>query len=423
MKVVITNTTLLNGGDAAINEATMLILRHALGDDTSFVCYDADASTARRYHPELAIRPALFGVVEATMPRWLPRKLAQVAVLAAAALSRRGDTALRLLPEGLRLSLADYRAADIVVSAGGTYLVDRYRLAPKIFDFLATLALGRPLVLFTQSVGPLPGGRDGLLLRFALRRAVLIMVRDDRSQRELARIGVGGPAVARYPDAAFALANPVPAMRGREWGTPPRIAVSVRDWPFLDADGRRDGMARYLDEMAGFIRCAVERDGARVTLISTCQGIPEYWTDDAGTAARVIERLPVRMRTNVTIDPDFRQPSALIRRLRDFDVVVATRMHMGILALCAGVPVVPIAYEFKTRELFDALGAGDLVSDIETVDAEHLYAACRDALCQHAKERTDALRRKVVLARFEALASGRLAAAAALPGSWAAEAA
>jgi colanic acid/amylovoran biosynthesis protein len=45
------------------------------------------------------------------------------------------------------------------------------------------------------------------------------------------------------------------------------------------------------------------------------------------------------------------------------------------LALCAGVPVLPIAYEFKTVELFQSLGLGEITQDIEAVTPESLEQA------------------------------------------------
>jgi colanic acid/amylovoran biosynthesis protein len=78
------------------------------------------------------------------------------------------------------------------------------------------------------------------------------------------------------------------------------------------------------------------------------------------------------MRDHVRLDDTFHPPRELLARLREFDIVIATRMHMAILALCAGVPVVPIAYEFKTSELFRALGLDQWVHDIETVRGEAL---------------------------------------------------
>jgi colanic acid/amylovoran biosynthesis protein len=41
---------------------------------------------------------------------------------------------------------------------------------------------------------------------------------------------------------------------------------------------------------------------------------------------------------------------------------------MAILSLCAGIPVFPIAYEFKTSELFNSLGMGEWVIKIDEID-------------------------------------------------------
>jgi len=94
----------------------------------------------------------------------------------------------------------------------------------------------------------------------------------------------------------------------------------------------------------------------------------------------VRELLAVEVAASVTVDEQFRDPQALLDELASFDVVVATRMHVAILALCKGVPVLPIAYEFKTTELFESLGLGELLSQIESVDTPGLIAKMRLAL-------------------------------------------
>src|SRR3546814_4747390 len=91
----------------------------------------------------------------------------------------------------------------MVVSSGGTYLVPHYRLMPKLLDFLVVLALGRPLVLFTQSLGPFHGVGQRWLLRRVLSRATLILVRDERSLGYLRRLGVPSDRVRVCADAAF----------------------------------------------------------------------------------------------------------------------------------------------------------------------------------------------------------------------------
>ena len=53
-----------------------------------------------------------------------------------------------------RRDLLEYKTADLIVSSGGTYLVENYSLAARIFDYQLSLYLDRPLVFFTQSLGP-----------------------------------------------------------------------------------------------------------------------------------------------------------------------------------------------------------------------------------------------------------------------------
>src|SRR3546814_6657409 len=70
-------------------------------------------------------------------------------------------------------------------------------------------------------------------------------------------------------------------------------------------------------------------------------------------------------RSRVRVDDRFHTPEALRDRYAGYDMVVATRMHAAILALCAGTPVMPLAYEFKTAELFGRLGFAGKVPSIE----------------------------------------------------------
>jgi colanic acid/amylovoran biosynthesis protein len=49
-------------------------------------------------------------------------------------------------------------------------------------------------------------------------------------------------------------------------------------------------------------------------------------------------------------------------------------MHMAILALTAGVPVLPIAYEFKTQELFTRLGLAEMVLESTSITPAAMVA-------------------------------------------------
>ncbi len=412
-KVLITNAASLNGGDAAILQATIDIVRRRFGDDVDFTVYDMTASVSPRYYPSLRIKAAAYGHIENwAAPRFRPA-VAAALVLAAARLRRVPIVGARiagLLPANLRRVLADYADADLVISSGGTYLVPHYGLTAKLFDFLMTKALDRPLILFTQSLGPFPPNRRRPFLRYALRRADLILVRDDRSLRHLDELGIPQDRALRCADAAFALA---PAdLEGRIF--PPsraswNIAISVRDWPHFRTQGADVGMERYLSSVALLTSHLVERRNANVTFVSTCQGTPEYWTDDARVADEVVARLAPEIRKNVLVDRNFRKPAELIAKLKEFDLTVATRLHAAILSLCAGTPVLPISYEFKTTELFRQFGLGEAVVDVERIEPEAMLDAF-EAACVFWTERAEEAWRTVRDLRISAFEAGAMVA-------------
>jgi colanic acid/amylovoran biosynthesis protein len=209
------------------------------------------------------------------------------------------------------------------------------------------------------------------------------------------------------PDAAFALA---PASINHPSPPKPadhlRVAISLRDWPYFETDSK-DGMNRYLDAMAGLVRTLVSRRHAHVTFLSTCQGASEYLTDDSAIADQVTRRLSPDILRHVEVDRMHRRPENMIRRLKDFDFVIATRMHAAILALCAGRPVLAIAYEFKSRELFRRLGLGELVVDIEEATTERLLAIVDYLLGAHAAL-VENIAKRVAAERQAALAVGNL---------------
>jgi colanic acid/amylovoran biosynthesis protein len=287
----------------------------------------------------------------------------------AAGLARQGFNSLaRLAVSGEEWgSLREYLQADLIISSGGTYLVEHYDLLPSILDYELTLALEKPLVFFPQSLGPFEKTRYRRRLRRIFEAASLVMVRDERSASHIRDLGVSPQHLRVYPDAAFALHQARDPL-AHSPGSPLHIAVSVRTWRHFSGSDPSDSEAQYFRMVAAGITRLVRNHGAQVTFLSTCQGLPEYWADDSRTAESVTALLDRDVMAHVWIDSTFRQPGELLTELTKYDAIIATRMHMAILGICAGVPALPIAYEFKTRELFRELGLEEWVTDIEDAD-------------------------------------------------------
>jgi colanic acid/amylovoran biosynthesis protein len=416
MHIALINSVVANGGDAAILISTIKVLRAAFGADTSFVLYDAAPDVAQAHYPELDVRPTLYKLAFNDRPRTrLERKtrflrwaVDRPRLYAAAELYGRGREALAdcLLSADEREQLRELAEADLVCSVGGTYLVENYWLGPLFFEFGLVHRLGLPHVLLSQSMGPFRKPHVRSAMRGLLKKVELVVLRDERSKRYVEALGEEVP-LRVAADTAFAIAEPetLRAARTAAWPDRPRVAVSVREWPYFETVSVEEGTARYHASVAATVEHLVRTHGAEVVFVSTCQGNAAYRYDDAAVAAAVVETLPEEVRAHVTVDAAYYRPEALLTLLSGFDLVVATRMHVAILALSAGVPVLPIAYEFKTQALFERLGLGDWVQDIEQVTPADLPAAA-DRFIDALPSFRSGLFERVEEQRAEAMASG-----------------
>jgi colanic acid/amylovoran biosynthesis protein len=379
MKVLITNTLALNGGEAAMIHSLAHLLRLIFGDDIDIAIYDQEAEPVSKYYLDLTFRTLLYYHVS-RVPRIrglraIIGRLNRMRFLAAAKClgARRDGLARRLLTRREHAALTDYHSADLIISGGGTYLVENYDLRPRIFDYEVTLALKRPLVFFTQSMGPFRKPEHRKKLRRILDQALLVLLRDKASVSHLRDLGVSNPNVHVSSDVVFLLAEDSHRPETRPFLR--RVAISVRNWPHFKTVDAATGMKRYRDAIDAVTRYLVEKHGASVTFVSTCQGIPEYFFDDSKMAKEIVDSLEPSLREKVEVDRTFRQPLEMLEHLRSFDFVITTRFHMAILALIAGVPPFAISYEFKTDELYRELDLAEWALSIENIDGPALTTA------------------------------------------------
>lgn len=388
MKALILNTMVANGGDAAILISTLRMLRSEYGDDVDVsVCCEHSQAVAKLY-PEIRFRKRLNEVwAHARAIRGLGRLLARVLKLrfelASSVYLRFSRTIGGLfLTKAERELIDEYASANLLVVSGGTYLVERYGLDTMMADFRLMLRSGTPLVLFTQTIGPITSPGYRRTLRRVFSRAKLILARDQATVEVVGNICPYCQNVHICSDTVFALAD---VQRIREKAACPlsaglRVAISVRDWPFFTSVESRRGMQRYRQAIADVCDWLVQRFNAEITFVSTCQGIEEYWADDSKTAEQIIQRLAPKTCEQVFLDNRFHRPSDLLEALRSFDLAISTRMHVGILSLCAGCAVVPITYETKTDSLFAQLEMQNLPVDIETITSSGLMEKVQHAI-------------------------------------------
>jgi colanic acid/amylovoran biosynthesis protein len=380
MKIVVENTVCLNTGDAAILLAIRHILKAVAGSDPRFFIFDSQPDVAARLYskkdyPDLEFHKLLSeSIFKYQHGRGLKNLLKPVYnKIILQGLRWFGSSALgTFFSRSDRRSLDIYTGADLVVTTGGTYLVENYNLERRLNQFRLDAIFGKDPVFFTQSLGPFNKSYNRQELGPIFDRSPLILLRDERSRTHIQDLVKDLGKCHVVADAVFALADTDRIGKSLASSQPPaptgRVAISVRHWNYVsDGEG---GMRRYLDSIREIATILVRDHGKEVTFVSTCQGVPEYAHDDSKTARAIVAELDPEIAKHVTVDAAFHTPDQLMALVKGFDFVVATRMHMMIMSLCVGTPVLPIAYEFKTKEVAKRIGVADVVLDIDTVTPE-----------------------------------------------------
>lgn len=384
--MTVLNSVALNAGDAAILVGLRAALLDAFGPGLDLHVADDAPDTARALYPDIEFSHGLHGTgLEAQhVLRGITRSIHRRRVrLAERTLEFAPSVGRAMLDRDGRAHLARTTTSAAAISTGGTYFVEHYSFERRALEVLAAASMGVPTFLYTQSLGPFTRTDTRRLMQRVLSACAAVFLRDERSREHALDLGIDESCLHVRPDAAFVLAHPALHEGARDRL---RIAISVREWAHFDGGERHRGMEQYTRAIAGAVRRLVRHHDAEITFVSTCQGVATYWTDDSRIAGTIRRELLHDLQ-NVHVDHAFRAPVQLRDAYGQFDLVIATRMHAAILALCGGTPVVPIAYEFKTRELFDSLGMAELVDDIDSVSAASLMARVSTAL-----DSTDRLR-------------------------------
>ncbi len=386
MKIIISNTVSLNGGDFAILLSIIKILNLSFGEKTKIIVYDDYGDVAPLYYKEINYRKLLYtkylkkstdksSIYSRGILKLYNIFTRQRFMLAAKYYSKGWKSISKLiLSKHQKEDFNNYASADFIISTGGTYLVENYNLNARFFDYYFTLALNKPLIFFTQSLGPFNNPQNKRAIKKIFDKACLILLRDEASLNHLKAIDVNVSKARVYSDVVFADADPkiLKIAKSRSNNKSLRVAISVRDWTFFKETSAKEGMKKYNESIAALCEYITTTLGGTIVFTSTCQGIIEYGKDDSKAGENIYKLLSMEAKSNTTVDSKFHHPDELKKLIKDFDLVISTRMHFAIQSLDMGVPVLPIAYEFKTKELFSRLINKEYISDIDTINPSAL---------------------------------------------------
>ena len=277
------------------------------------------------------------------------------------------------LPGTWRAPLRLLAEADMQVCVGGGYLRAKPDMASTVILLLLVhqiwLAriLGKPVYLYAQSFGPYYTGLQRWLARSGINTAALVLVREAKSEQQLADLYIPKARTRKVPDSAFLFtARPnkkiAVAIRPSD-STDTVVGITVRNW--LEGDRQ----AAYEAAIAELIRHLAAKPRYRVVIIPQVTSAAQH-DDDREAAARIAGRLGPK--PNVAFLTRRFSHKDILSVYGSLDYLVGTRFHSVIFALTKRVPAIAIEYEHKTSGIMQDLGLSDWVVPIEQVEGKKI---------------------------------------------------
>jgi colanic acid/amylovoran biosynthesis protein len=278
------------------------------------------------------------------------------------------------LHKGLRSVVDEYKEADLIIPVGGGYLRSQksgvgslLNVALLLHPFVFTRILGKPTILYAQSIGPFANRFEEKLVATVLSHCVsAAIIRENTSMSLLERIGVQCP-LYRSIDSGFAFKSVGSSFNVRDRLQIPTngilFGVTARKW--LDPSAQE----AYELAMAKTIEHIVQNLGASVVLIP--QVTSEFHKDDDRLAQkRIVSHL--KSAKHVYALDDKLNHHDIKKIYESLDYLIGTRFHSVIFSLTSYVPAIAIEYEHKTGGIMHDLDLEEWVIKMEDVKAKKL---------------------------------------------------
>ncbi len=242
-----------------------------------------------------------------------------------------------------RQFLKALREADIVISTGGHHITTMFipdAATPQIFDMAAALLYDKPLVLWSQSIGPFEfkSPKSKLMVQKILSGASRIFVRDEASTEQIKDLGISLEHVSKTRESVFGLCDIVKS-RTKPSTRPAVMGIAVYVHTRADRLEEHKNHPRYF---ASLIDHAIEA-GYKVRF---------FPMELQGTDRHCIEAVihSVNKKENCEIVEGFPGTSDHINNVAKCRIFIGHKTHSQIFSLLAATPLLAIAYHKKTED-------------------------------------------------------------------------
>ncbi|MFN5183925.1 MAG: polysaccharide pyruvyl transferase family protein [Bacteroidota bacterium] len=367
MRILITNSVPLNGGDEALLRALILSLKLKYENPRIHVlCMNLQLCrknlTDIDFESDLEFTDKKVNRITRKLREFLQEKLN---------FTNNSPLIRLLLNRSERITRKLYDKADIIISSPGGFLHDFYPVDDRLSGFNYAITKGKRVILCGQSIGPFWKKETILKVSSVFKNLFRIYVRDNTSYENLRSIGFSCDNVIVTTDMAFLWRNLRPDLFKPKKGFLKKIVVNFREWNYENAN-----MDLLFHNAVKLCNLILRDESKEIYFLSTCQGIREY-VDDSILAERIVNQIDVNYRKRIQVDKNRYSTEKLISKFGEFDAFIGMRLHGAILAMLGGTISMGLGYEEKTRGIFTQLGFEkyqvDSFSDFEEWEITYRY--------------------------------------------------
>ncbi|MGE4546027.1 MAG: polysaccharide pyruvyl transferase family protein [Pedobacter sp.] len=254
----------------------------------------------------------------------------------------------------------ELQSADIVVSTGGhhiTSILAPQAISPQTFEMALALLAGKPLFLWSQSIGPFEFETDDnrLFIKEILTRSVAIYTRDQRSLDELNYLGVPDNKIRQTYESVLGLSNLLDSLK-KPSERSLLVGISV-----YSVQGRSvEEHAKYVNSLRDIVNHVIDL-GHRVQFFP--MQVKGEDADDRPCIEAVLNAVSTPDRCSVV--NDFKSMLEHIMEVAKCRLFIGHKTHSVIMALITGTPLIAIAYHPKTIDFMQQFGlSANCLNDI-----------------------------------------------------------
>lgn len=308
--------------------------------------------------------------------------------------------------------LEEYANADIIISCGGEVIWGgSLYIFFNLYEIFLGKLLGKPVVIYSQSLGPFRGVISKILAKFFLNKADLITLREEISLRYLQMIGVNKLSIFITADSAFLL-QPILPQKSKELLMKEginlqktHVGITLRHWIFPNSINPEAKFKAYITEISKIVDFLIEKLNSTVIFFPQVMVPNSEFEDDKIVAQEVFKGVTHKESFKILVK-DY-APEELKGMIGQMDLFIGTRMHSNIFSTSMCVPTVAIGYRHKTEGIMKTLGLEEYVCNINNLKFKDVSKKIKEAWINKEKIKEN-LKTEIKNMRHQALYNAEL---------------